>query len=50
LLATELIIDPDVFNDCCAIANAAVPAGFAGFLAAERFISNADLNNKRITR
>ncbi|MGD9128358.1 MAG: UbiD family decarboxylase [Planctomycetia bacterium] len=42
-------IDPDVFNDRCAIANAAVPAGFAGFPAAERSINNADLDNKSET-
>jgi hypothetical protein len=44
-----VFIDSDVFNDPCATANAAVPAGFAGFPAAKRFINNADLNNNAKT-
>ena len=38
-------IDPDVSNDRCVTANAAVPAGFAGSPASERFINNADLSS-----
>jgi hypothetical protein len=40
----RFILSGHGYNDRCAIANAAVPAGFAGFPAAERFIRNADLN------
>ena len=35
-------IDIDVANDPCSTANTAVPAEFAGLLAVERFIGNAE--------
>jgi hypothetical protein len=38
-------IDSDVANDPNSTANTAVPAEFAGVLAAERFIGSAGLNN-----
>jgi Flp pilus assembly protein TadG len=38
------IIDSEVANDLHFTANAAVPAGFAGLPAAERFISNLEIN------
>jgi hypothetical protein len=38
------IIDSEVANDPHSTANAAVPAGFAGLLPAERFISNLEIN------
>jgi hypothetical protein len=40
----RFILSCQHYNDPCATANAAVPAGFAGFPAAKRFINNADLN------
>jgi len=40
-------IDTDVANDPCSAANAAVPAGFAGSLAAEGFIGKAGHNRCR---
>ncbi|MGD9128166.1 MAG: hypothetical protein PVH19_12385 [Planctomycetia bacterium] len=43
----RLFIGSDVFNDRYAVANTAIPAGFAGFVTAERFISNADLNKTK---
>jgi hypothetical protein len=35
------LIDTDIVNEQRSAANAAVPAGFAGSLAADRFMSNS---------
>jgi hypothetical protein len=39
------LIDSEVANDLHSTANTAVPAGFAGLLPAERFISNLEINS-----
>jgi RNA polymerase sigma-70 factor, ECF subfamily len=41
--------DTDVVNDPCSTANAAVPAGFAGSLAADWFIGNVGRNRRVVT-
>ncbi|MBN2580475.1 MAG: hypothetical protein JXB10_15935, partial [Pirellulales bacterium] len=44
LLRVFAFIDADAAHDRSSTANTAVPAEFAGLLAAERFIGNAGLN------